>query len=43
MRHSDNEVEKQKPGESAYAWKIADVPERWRAEVQELLDGNTTA
>lgn len=23
------------------AWKIADVPERWRAEVQELLDGNT--
>ena len=23
------------------AWKIEDVPERWRAEVQELLNGNT--
>lgn len=23
------------------AWKIEDVPERWREEVQELLDGNT--
>jgi len=25
------------------AWKIEDVPERWREEVQELLNGNTTA
>ena len=23
------------------AWKIEDVPERWKAEVQELLNGNT--
>jgi len=22
-------------------WKIEDVPERWREEVQELLNGNT--
>lgn len=22
-------------------WNIDDVPERWRAEVQELLNGNT--
>ena len=38
MRRSDNEVEKQKPGESAYTWKIEDVPERWKAEVEALLN-----